>query len=220
MSFSIARTSLRLASAVRGLASAASAPAQVRVGIIGAGRIGQVHANTLANCADAKAEMIVDFFPDVARSVADKFGVPKSGKEYMEIMDNPDIDAVWICSPSTMHKEQILAACAAGKHVFCEKPLALELAEADEVIKAVDASGVKMMLAFQRRFDPNFAAAKRAIVDGAVGKPYTFNLTSRDPAPPPIDYILKSGGLHNDMASHDGTPPSLSFAPSPCLLCL
>jgi myo-inositol 2-dehydrogenase / D-chiro-inositol 1-dehydrogenase len=171
--------------------ASAAAPAQVRVGIIGAGRIGQVHANTLAACADAKAEMIVDYFPDVARSVADKFGIPRSGKHYMELIDNPDIDAVWICSPSTLHKEQILAACAAGKHVFCEKPLALELAEADEVIAAVDASGIKMMLAFQRRFDPNFAAAKLAILGGAVGTPFTFNLTSRDPAPPPVDYILK-----------------------------
>jgi myo-inositol 2-dehydrogenase / D-chiro-inositol 1-dehydrogenase len=175
----------------------------VRVGIIGAGRIGQVHAATLAVCADAKAEMIVDYFPDVAQSVAEKFGIPKSGSDYMEIMNDPNIDAVWICSPSSFHKEQIIAACKAGKHIFCEKPLALELAEADEVIAAVDASGVKMMLAFQRRFDPNFAAAKKAIVDGVVGKPYTFHLTSRDPAPPPIDYIQKSGGLHNDMASHD-----------------
>jgi myo-inositol 2-dehydrogenase / D-chiro-inositol 1-dehydrogenase len=169
----------------------AGAPSKVRVGIIGAGRIGQVHAATLANCADAQAEMIVDYFPDVARDVADKFGIPKSGSDYMEIMNNPDIDAVWICSPSPFHKEQILAACKAGKHIFCEKPLALELAEADEVIAAVDASGVKLMLAFQRRFDPNFAAAKQAIVDGAVGRPFTFNLTSRDPAPPPVDYILK-----------------------------
>ncbi len=192
---------MRGASGVRGMATSSS---QLRVGIIGAGRIGQVHAETLAyRCPEAKAEQIVDFFPEVAQSVAEKYGIPKSGKDYMEIIENPDIDAVWICSPSSLHKEQIVAACAAGKHVFCEKPLAVELKEADEVIEAVDKSGVKMMLAFQRRFDPSFARAKAAIVEGAVGTPFTFKLTSRDPAPPPIEYILKSGGLHNDMCIHD-----------------
>lgn len=178
--------------------------AQVRVGIIGAGRIGQVHAETLAfRCPEAKPEVIVDFFPEIASSVAAKYGIPKHGKDYMDVIENPNVDAVWICSPSSLHKEQIIAACNAGKHIFCEKPLAIELKEADEVIRAVDESGVKMMLAFQRRFDSNFSSAKKAILDGAVGDPYTFRLTSRDPAPPPIDYILKSGGLHNDMAIHD-----------------
>lgn len=186
----------------RGFAAAASAP--IKVGIIGAGRIGQVHAETLAfRCPQAAPAMIVDFFPDIAKTVADKFGIPKSGKDYMEIIEDPEIDAVWICSPSSMHKEQIIAASEAGKHIFCEKPLAVELSEADEVIESVERTGVKMMLAFQRRFDSNFAACKQAILNGSVGDMYTFRLTSRDPAPPPIEYILKSGGLHNDMAIHD-----------------
>jgi myo-inositol 2-dehydrogenase / D-chiro-inositol 1-dehydrogenase len=194
--------SLPGAAARRGLAAAAKP--SISVGIIGAGRIGLVHAETLAyRCPAARTEMIVDFFPDVAAGAAAKFGIPKSGKEYMEIIENPDIDAVWICSPSSMHKEQIIAASNAGKHIFCEKPLAIELAEADDVIAAVEKSGVKMMLAFQRRFDSNFARVKKAIEEGVVGDPYTFRLTSRDPAPPPIEYILKSGGLHNDMAIHD-----------------
>ena len=181
-----------------------SAAPSINVGIIGAGRIGQVHAETLAyRCPEAKPAMIVDFFPDIAKNVAAKYGIPKHGQDYMEIVENPDIDAVWICSPSSMHKEQIIAASKAGKHIFCEKPLAIELSEADEVIENVEKSGVKMMLAFQRRFDSNFARAKKAILDGAVGDPFTFHLTSRDPAPPPIDYILKSGGLHNDMAIHE-----------------
>ena len=170
----------------------------MKVGIIGAGRIGQVHAETLAyRCPNATAAHIVDFFPEVAADVASKYGIARHGQDYMEIIENDEIDAVWICSPSSMHKEQIVAAAQAGKHVFCEKPLAVEISEADEVIEAVDKSGVKMMLAFQRRFDSNFKRAKQAILDGAVGKPYMFHLTSRDPAPPPIEYILKSGGLHN-----------------------
>lgn len=178
--------------------SAAAATPHVKVGIIGAGRIGQVHAETLAyRCPNATAAHIVDFFPEVAASVATKYNIARHGQDYMEIIENDEIDAVWICSPSSMHKEQIVAAAKAGKHVFCEKPLAVELSEADEVIEAVESSGVKMMLAFQRRFDSNFKRAKQAVVDGVVGKPYLFHLISRDPAPPPIEYILKSGGLHN-----------------------
>lgn len=178
--------------------SSAAQSQHVKVGIIGAGRIGQVHAETLAyRCPNATAAHIVDFFPDVAADVAKKYGIPRHGQDYMEIIENDEIDAVWICSPSSMHKEQIVAAAKAGKHVFCEKPLAVELSEADEVIEAVDKSGVKMMLAFQRRFDANFKRAKKAVVDGEVGKPFLFHLTSRDPSPPPIEYILKSGGLHN-----------------------
>lgn len=201
---------LSRASVSRGL-SAAAKP-QVRVGLIGAGRIGLVHAETLAyRCPSAKAEQIVDFFPDVAAAAAEKYGIPKSGKDYMEIIENPDIDAVWICSPSSLHKEQIVAAVRAGKHVFCEKPLALELSEADEVIEEVEKSGVKFMLAFQRRFDSNFKKAKAAMMAGAVGDPFTFKLTSRDPAPPPIEYILKSGGLHNDMAIHDRKSPLVTL---------
>lgn len=186
--------------ATRGLRtlSTTTASSQLRVGIIGAGRIGRVHAETLAyNCPEATPAQIVDFFPQVAKEAAEQFGIEKYGQHHDEIIENPDIDAVWICSPSSMHKEQIVAAAKAGKHVFCEKPLAVEISEADEVINAVDEAGVKMMLAFQRRFDPNFARAKDAIAAGAVGDPYMFHLTSRDPAPPPIEYILKSGGLHN-----------------------
>lgn len=187
--------------ASRGMRRALStASGQVRVGIIGAGRIGRVHAETLArNCPEATAVKIVDFFPKFAEEAATEFNIPEFGQSHMEIIEDPSIDAVWICSPSSLHKEQIVAAAKAGKHIFCEKPLAVELSEADEVIEAVESSGVKMMLAFQRRFDPEFARAKEAIVDGAVGKPVSFRLTSRDPAPPPIDYILKSGGLHNGM---------------------
>ena len=187
----------------RGLATATS-PKQLKVGIIGAGRIGQVHCETLVTrCPEAKPEMIVDYFPQVAKETAVKYNIPHHGTDYKAIIDNPQIDAVWVCSPSSLHAEQIKAASDAGKHIFCEKPLATQLSQVDEVIKHVEGTGVKLMLAFQRRFDTNFARAKRAIDDGAVGDPFTFHLTSRDPAPPPVDYIIKSGGIHNDMAIHD-----------------
>lgn len=176
----------------------------LKVGIIGAGRIGQVHAQTLAyRCPSAQPLMIVDFFPDVAAATAKEYGIPESGKDYMDVVNHPDIEAVWVCSPSSLHAEQIIASAKAGKHIFCEKPLATELSQVDDVMKVVEECGVKMMLAFQRRFDPNFARLRQAITDGVVGDPFTFRLTSRDPAPPPVEYVLKSGGLHNDMAIHD-----------------
>lgn len=188
----------------RHLQAGAEPTKTLKVGIIGAGRIGQVHAQTLAyRCPSAQPLMIVDFFPDVAASTAKEYGIPESGKDYMDVVNHPDIEAVWVCSPSSLHAEQIIAAAKAGKHIFCEKPLATELSQVDDVLKVVEDCGVKMMLAFQRRFDPNFARVRQAITDGVVGDPFTFRLTSRDPAPPPVEYVLKSGGLHNDMAIHD-----------------
>ncbi|KAA8498438.1 putative oxidoreductase YrbE [Porphyridium purpureum] len=185
-------------------AYSAAAAGQLRVGIIGAGRIGQVHAETLAfSCPQAKAVRIVDYFEDVAKKTAAKYGIEHAGQDYMEIINDDSIQAVWICSPSSLHKEQIIAAAKKGKAIFCEKPMATSLADVDEVLKVVEGEGVKLMMAFQRRYDPNFARCRKAIDDGVVGDPLIFHLTSRDPAPPPVDYILKSGGLHNDMAIHD-----------------
>ena len=191
-------------SARRHLQSSAEPTKTLKVGIIGAGRIGQVHAQTLAyRCPSAEPLMIVDYFPEVAKSTAAEYGIPESGSDYMDVVNHPDIQAVWVCSPSSLHAEQIIASAKAGKHIFCEKPLATELAEVDDVMKVVEDCGVKMMLAFQRRFDPNFARLRQAIVDGVVGDPFTFRLTSRDPAPPPLAYLAHSGGLFRDMMIHD-----------------
>lgn len=175
----------------------------VNVGIVGAGRIGQVHAETLSRLPNARAVHIVDAIENAARAAATKFSIPKTSTRFEDLLENKDVHAVFICSPSTLHKEQIKAAAAAGKHIFCEKPLAITLAEADEVIQTVERSSIKMMLAFQRRFDPFFAAAQAAVARGDIGEPFTFKLTSRDPAPPPIDYLKMSGGQANDQAIHD-----------------
>eukprot|EP00871_Galdieria_phlegrea_P003573 jgi/Galph1/4216/GphlegSOOS_G2843.1 len=186
----------------RGLSS--TTERKVNVAVIGGGRIGQVHMETLSfRTPLARPMMIVDFIEKVAKSTAEKFGVPKYSTDFKDVLKDPDIEAVWICSPSSQHSEQIKALAAAGKHIFCEKPLAITLKEADEVIEAVEKSKVKMMLAFQRRFDANFAKTKKCIEDGVVGDIYAVHLISRDPAPPPIDYIKNSGGIHNDMAIHD-----------------
>jgi len=177
---------------------------KLNVAVIGGGRIGQVHMETLSfHTPLAKPVMIVDFIEKVAKSTAEKFGVEKYSTDFKDVLKDPNIEAVWICSPSSQHSEQIKALASAGKHIFCEKPLAITLKEAEEVISAVEKAKVKMMLAFQRRFDPNFARAKQCIQSGAVGDVYAVHLVSRDPAPPPMDYIKNSGGLHNDMAIHD-----------------
>jgi len=188
----------------RGFAAAAAGDGVMNVGIIGAGRIGQVHAETIAyRCPQAKAVRIVDYFEDVAKQTAAKFGIAHASTDYMDIINDDSISAVWICSPSSLHAEQIIAAAKKKKAIFCEKPMATSLKEVDSVLEVVKGEGVPLMMAFQRRFDPNFSRARKAIDDGAVGEPLTFHLTSRDPAPPPVDYVLKSGGLHNDMAVHD-----------------
>ena len=121
----------------------------------------------------------------------------------MEVINNPDVDAVWICSPSQYHADQIKACAAAGKHVFCEKPVATDLPETIEAINACNAAGIKLMTALQRRFDPNFARVKDAINANDVGEPIIIKLCSRDPAPPPFEYVKGGGGIFKDMAVHD-----------------
>ncbi|KAK4536715.1 hypothetical protein CDCA_CDCA09G2740 [Cyanidium caldarium] len=183
--------------------SSVSASSTVNVGIIGAGRIGQVHSETLSQLPNARCVHIADFVESAAKAAATKFNIPRVSTDYRKILEDKEVHAVFICSPSSLHTEQIKAAAAVGKHIFCEKPLAVTLAEADDVIATVEKAGVKMMLAFQRRFDPFFSAAQAAIARGDIGEPYTFKLTSRDPAPPPIDYLKMSGGQANDQAIHD-----------------
>lgn len=121
----------------------------------------------------------------------------------MEVIRDPEVEAVWICSPSQFHAEQIKACAANGKHVFCEKPIATELTETVEAINACNEAGVKLMIGLQRRFDDNFRRVKQAVVDKEVGEPIQIKLTSRDPGPPPFEYVKGGGGIFTDMAVHD-----------------
>ena len=121
----------------------------------------------------------------------------------MEVITDPDVDAVWICSPSQYHAEQIKACAANGKHVFCEKPIATELTETVEAINACNQAGVKLMIGLQRRFDQNFMRVQKAVADKEVGDPIQIKLCSRDPSPPPFEYVKGGGGIFTDMAVHD-----------------
>jgi len=140
---------------------------------------------------------------DRVRVAAKQYNVPRFTSEAMEVIEDPEVDAVWICSPSAYHAEQIKACAANKKHVFCEKPIATDLSETVEAINACNEAGVKLMIGLQRRFDQNFKRVRDAIKGNEVGKPIMIKLCSRDPAPPPFSYVKGGGGIFADMAVHD-----------------
>ena len=188
---------------VAGNVRMALADGVVNVGVIGAGRIGLVHLEALAQCESANAIIISNPTVSKAEAAADKYRLKAFSDDAMDVINHPEVEAVWICSPSQFHADQIKACAAAGKHVFCEKPVAIGVAETIEAIRACDEAGIKLMTALQRRFDPNFVRVKQAITNGEVGETIQIKLCSRDPSPPPFEYVKGGGGLFKDMAVHD-----------------
>jgi myo-inositol 2-dehydrogenase/D-chiro-inositol 1-dehydrogenase len=178
--------------------------AKVNVGLLGAGRIGRVHAETLSyRIPAAQVIAVADIFVDSAQKCAADFQIPSVFADPQKIFDHPDIDAVVICSSTDTHAEFISRAAAAGKHIFCEKPIALDLDQIDAALAAVNRAGVKLQIGFNRRFDPNFKAARDLVASGKIGAPHIVRITSRDPEPPPIEYVKVSGGIFLDMTIHD-----------------
>ena len=176
----------------------------IKLGIIGAGRIGRLHANTLTTrVAGANVLAIADVFAEAARSAAAEYGIPDYTTDPSQLIRSGDIDAIVICSSTDTHVDFIIEAARAGIQIFCEKPIDHELAAIDRALAAVEAAGVKLQIGFNRRFDANHARIKRAIDSGEIGEPHMLSIISRDPAPPPIDYIKVSGGLMKDMMIHD-----------------
>lgn len=177
---------------------------KLNVGIIGAGRIGQVHAKSITyHIPQAKIVAISDIYYEGAEKVAESLGIPNAYEDYHEILNNPEIDAVLICSSTDTHADIAVEAAEAGKHIFCEKPVDLTVAKIKKVIAAVEKAGVKLQIGFNRRYDHNFAEIKRLANDGKLGKFQTIKITSRDPEPPSIDYVKVSGGIFLDMTVHD-----------------
>ena len=177
---------------------------KLRIGIIGAGRIGRVHAETLAfRIPEAVPSAIADTNGDAAREVAERYGIPRVARDNKEILNDPAIDAVLICSPTETHADLVVGAARAGKHIFCEKPIDHSLSKIDFALQEVRKSGVKFQVGFNRRFDSNFARVRTAVTQGEIGTPHLMHIISRDPGPPPISYIKTSGGIFLDMTIHD-----------------
>ena len=180
--------------------------AKINIGIIGAGRIGKLHAENLvlripkANLISI-AEKPIQI--EAARNCAKKLGIPNITDDYYKILTDKEIDAVAICSSTDTHAQIIIEAAKAGKHIFCEKPIDHDLAKVDKALKAVKKAGVKLQVGFNRRFDPDFARIKQRILAGKIGDLRKIKIISRDPAPPPINYIKVSGGIFMDMTIHD-----------------
>jgi myo-inositol 2-dehydrogenase/D-chiro-inositol 1-dehydrogenase len=176
----------------------------LRIGIIGAGRIGKVHAETLAfRLPDATVSAIADVNGDAAKEVAERFRIPRAVIDSGEIINDPSIDAVLICSPTETHAELVIQAARAGKHIFCEKPIDHSLSKIDLALHEVKKSGVKFQVGFNRRFDANFSRVRAAVTEGEIGTPHLMHIVSRDPGPPPISYVKVSGGIFLDMTIHD-----------------
>ncbi len=176
----------------------------VKVGIIGAGRIGKVHAETLVTRVPAAVVVaIADPNLPTAQALAQQLNIPHAYADPALIFADPQIEAVVIASSTDTHAPFITQAAAAGKHIFCEKPIDFDLARIDAALAAVKTAGVKLQIGFNKRFDPNLIRIKQAITTGEIGTPHLLHITSRDPSPPPLAYIAVSGGLFFDMTIHD-----------------
>ncbi len=173
----------------------------VRFALLGAGRIGKVHARAIAGNPDARLVAVADASSEAAGAVADHMGADV--RTIADIAAAGDIDAVVICTPTDTHADLIETFARAGKAIFCEKPVDLSVARVQACLAVVRASGVPLMVGFNRRFDPDFRAVKAAIDDGRIGAVGMVTITSRDPGPPPAEYITRSGGIFRDMTIHD-----------------
>ena len=172
-----------------------------RLGLLGAGRIGKVHAKAISANAGARLVAVADAFPAAATALADHYGCEV--RSIAAILAAKDIDAVVICTPTDTHAELIEKFARAGKAIFCEKPIDLSLARVKACLKVVRDSKAVLMVGFNRRFDPHFSAVRAAIDAGTIGAVEMVTIISRDPGAPPYDYITRSGGIFRDMTIHD-----------------
>jgi myo-inositol 2-dehydrogenase/D-chiro-inositol 1-dehydrogenase len=175
----------------------------LRIAVLGVGRIGRMHAELLARqVPGASLAMVQDINADAAAGVGAEFDVAYT-TNVDEVLASPDVDAVAICSSTDTHVPFMIAAAKAGKAIFCEKPISLDLGKVDEALAVIESSGVPFQVGFNRRFDAAHASVRDAVIDGTVGDLHIVRITSRDPAPPPIPYIEVSGGIFLDMMIHD-----------------
>lgn len=176
---------------------------KIKVAVAGLGRIGKIHLKNLCrNFSEIEVVAVMDVF-DESKQIADEFNIPVFVKDFDALLAVPGVDAVVICSPTDTHADYVVKAAKAGKQIFCEKPLDLSLDRVKEVLQIVEECGVKLMLGFNRRFDPEFKKIRQLVLNDAIGDPQIIKITSRDPGPPPVSYIKVSGGMFLDMTIHD-----------------
>ena len=177
---------------------------KIGVGVIGTGRIGRVHINHLCqNIPNAEVLSICSLDTDVAKTLAEQYAIPHITSQYNQLLDNSNIEAIVVASSTDTHVEICQAAANKGRHIFCEKPIALDLKAIEDTLSVVKNTGVKFQVGFNRRFDVSFQRLQEVILKGEIGDPHILRITSRDPEPPPIEYIKVSGGLFLDMTIHD-----------------
>ncbi len=176
----------------------------LQIAVIGAGRIGKIHAQNIATrLAGAQLAGVADVDLAAAQQLAEQWHAGSGTRDYRELLRQPSVDAVAICSATNTHAQIIEEAAAAGKHIFCEKPIDLDVKRIQQALAAVEKAAVKLQVGFNRRFDPSFAKLRELVAAGKIGTPHILRITSRDPAPPPLSYIRVSGGIFLDMAIHD-----------------
>ncbi len=173
----------------------------IRFALLGAGRIGKVHARAITSNPDARLVAVADAMSQAANDIAARYGCTVQTIE--EILASSEVDAVVICTPTDTHADLIEKFSNAGKSIFCEKPIDLSVKRVQECLKVVDANKSKLMVGFNRRFDPHFMAVRAAIDNRAIGEVEMVTIISRDPAPPPAEYAMRSGGIFRDMTIHD-----------------
>jgi myo-inositol 2-dehydrogenase/D-chiro-inositol 1-dehydrogenase len=194
------------------------------IALFGAGRIGRIHARNVSAHPALRLKYLVDPCAADAGNLAEHTGAALADAD--RVWSDPSVAGVIVASPTPLHLEQCLRAVEVGKAVLCEKPIDLDLQRARAAQPRLTAPDVRLLLGFNRRFDPNFAALESRLRSGTVGTLESLQITSHDPAPPPIDYVRTSGGLFKDMAIHDfdmarwllGEEPVEVYASASCLI--
>jgi len=177
---------------------------RVNIAVIGTGRMGSVHTRNLARrIPQANLVAVCDIRLEVAQAVADELGIRRVVQDYHELLADKDIEAILIATSTDTHAFIMKDVAAAGKHIFCEKPLALDVTSIDDALATVDRSGVKLQVGFNRRFDRSFRRVREIVASGEIGRPCILRITNRDPVPPSAEYARVSGGMFLDMTIHD-----------------
>lgn len=177
---------------------------KVKIAVIGTGRMGSIHARNISNLIpEADLVAVCDIRLEVAQAVADELGVRRVVKDYHELLADPDIEAILIATSTDTHDFIVKDVAAAGKHIFCEKPLALDLNKIDEALVEVGKAGVKLQVGFNRRFDKSYKQVHDIVASGEIGRPCILHIVNRDPDFPSMEFLRVSGGMFLDLGIHD-----------------